>query len=60
MGKTILAVDDEADILVIIEHHLQKNGYDVIRAETGEKAVELARERKPDLILLDLMLPETV
>ena len=57
MGKTILAVDDEEDILEIIEHHLQKNGYDVIRAETGEKAVQLAQERLPDLILLALMLP---
>ena len=58
MAKRILAVDDEADLLEIIEHHLQKAHYDVVRAETGEDAVKLATTAEPDLILLDLMLPE--
>lgn len=58
MAKKILAVDDETDLLEIIEHHLQKAHYDVVRAETGEDAVRLARAEEPDLILLDLMLPE--
>ena len=57
MCKRILAVEDEKDILLIIEHHLQRGGYEVIRAETGEKAVELARTELPDLVLLDVMLP---
>jgi len=58
MAQTILAVDDEVDLLEIIEHHLQKACYNVIRAETGEDAVKLAQEAHPDLVLLDLMLPE--
>lgn len=58
MAKRILAVDDEADLLDIIEHHLQKANYEVLRAETGEDAVTIAKRDLPDLILLDLMLPE--
>jgi two-component system phosphate regulon response regulator PhoB len=55
--KNILVVDDEEDILDLIEYNLVKEGYTVLRAETGEAALKKARAKLPDLILLDLMLP---
>ena len=54
----ILVVDDEEPIANILEFNLKKEGYDVIVANDGEKAVELAFNDNPDLILLDLMLPK--
>ncbi len=53
----ILVVDDEEDILELIRFNLSREGYDVICATSGEKAIELARRDIPDLIVLDLMLP---
>ena len=53
----ILVVDDEESILELLEYNLTKQGYAVTRAETGEDGLKLARSLKPDLILLDLMLP---
>jgi two-component system alkaline phosphatase synthesis response regulator PhoP len=55
--EKIMVVDDEEDILELVRHHLAREGYQVICAATGEKAVEKARSEKPDLIVLDLMLP---
>lgn len=54
----VLVVDDEQPIAKILDFNLKKEGYDVIMAHDGEKAVELAFNEKPDLILLDLMLPK--
>lgn len=54
----ILVVDDEEPIAKILDFNLRKEGYDVIVANDGEKAVELAFSENPDLILLDLMLPK--
>ena len=54
----ILVVDDETPILELIKYNLQKEGFSVITAENGSKALEYARLDKPDLILLDLMLPD--
>lgn len=54
----ILVVDDEEPIAKILDFNLQKEGYEVIMAHDGEKAVELAFSENPDLILLDLMLPK--
>ena len=54
----ILVVDDEEPIAKILDFNLRKEGYDVIVANDGEKAVKLAFSEDPDLILLDLMLPE--
>lgn len=56
--KTILIVDDEKPIVDILVYNLQKEGYDTIEANDGETAVSLALEKKPDLILLDIMLPK--
>jgi two-component system alkaline phosphatase synthesis response regulator PhoP len=58
MGKAkILAVDDEEDILDLIDYNLAKEGYQVTRAESGEKALRKLLEEQPDLVILDLMLP---
>lgn len=56
--KTILIVDDEQPIVDILVHNLQSEGYDTIEANDGEKAIELAFDREPDLILLDIMIPK--
>ena len=55
--EKILVVDDEEDILELVKHHLVREGYRVVCAETGEKALTRAREASIDLIVLDLMLP---
>jgi two-component system alkaline phosphatase synthesis response regulator PhoP len=54
---TILAVEDEEDILELIRYNLEKEGYQVIGALSGEAARPLVAQKSPDLILLDLMLP---
>lgn len=53
----ILVVDDEQDLVKLIRYHLEKDGYKVITAFDGEDALFLARREKPELIILDLMLP---
>jgi two-component system, OmpR family, alkaline phosphatase synthesis response regulator PhoP len=53
----ILAVDDDADILELLQYNLQKDGYDVRTANNGKKAVEVAKEFVPDLVLMDIMMP---
>ncbi|GAB6933797.1 response regulator YycF [Calditerricola satsumensis] len=58
MRGRILVVDDERPIAEILKFSLEKEGYDVLLAFDGEEAVEKARRDKPDLILLDIMLPK--
>ncbi len=55
--QLILAIDDEQDILNLLRYNLEKENYQVLSATTGEIGLELARNKKPDLVLLDLMLP---
>ena len=55
--KTILVVDDEQKIVELLEHNLRREGYNVLEANDGVTAVEIAKEQRPDLILLDIMLP---
>ncbi len=57
MDKKILVVDDEKPIADILEFNLRKEGYDVHCAYDGNEAVEMVEELQPDLILLDIMLP---
>lgn len=57
-GYKILVVDDEPDILEILQYNLEKEGYVVRVASNGKKGVEEARDFLPDLILLDIMMPE--
>ena len=56
--KTILIVDDEKPIVDILVYNLQKEGYNTLEANDGVSAVEIATSQKPDLILLDIMLPK--
>ena len=56
--KTILIVDDEKPIVDILVYNLQKEGYNTLEANDGVTAVEIALDKKPDLILLDIMLPK--
>jgi len=55
--EKILIVDDERDILELVRINLEREGYQVLCAESGEKALELARSARPDMVVLDLMLP---
>jgi len=55
--ETILVVEDEEDIRELLKYNLEKEGYQVFGAATGEAALKNVRDRLPDLILLDLMLP---
>lgn len=58
MKNLILVVDDEKAIVDILDFNLKRDGYDVIRAYDGETGLKLFREKKPDLILLDIMMPK--
>lgn len=58
MVQKILIVDDEANIVDILKYNLEKEGFSTIAAYDGEKGLELATNAKPDLVLLDLMLPK--
>ncbi len=57
-GNKILVVDDETDILNLLDYNLKKAGFDVLLARDGPEAIECARDRRPDLIVLDIMLPD--
>lgn len=58
MEKTILIVEDETNIVDILSFNLEREGYNTIEAYDGQTGLQLAREQNPDLILLDLMLPQ--
>lgn len=55
--ENVLIVDDEEDVLELVRYNLNKNGYRVQTATTGEEALTKARAKLPNLIILDLMLP---
>ena len=56
--KKILVVDDEEDILEFLSYNLEKEGANVYTANNGLAAIDIAKKKKPDLILLDVMMPE--
>lgn len=58
MTRRILVIDDEAVLAETIAYNLEQAGYEVLTAVDGASALEMARREKPDLIILDLMLPE--
>ena len=58
VGRKILIVEDEQDIAQLVQHYLQKEGFRSVTATSGVEAVKKVKEEKPDLIVLDLMLPE--
>jgi DNA-binding response OmpR family regulator len=58
MGKSVLVVDDEARLVSLVRGYLEQEGYTVFSATNGREALFVAREQRPDLIVLDLMMPE--
>ncbi len=58
MSKTILVVDDEERLVSLVKTYLEREGFRVATAKDGRQALFIAREQKPDLIILDLMMPE--
>jgi DNA-binding response OmpR family regulator len=58
MRHSILSVDDERDVTELLRFHFTKAGYEVLTASSGREAIEIIRCRRPDLVLLDLMLPD--
>lgn len=58
MNRTILVVDDDHKIVDLVALYLRRDGYSVLTAHDGREALELARRKHPDLIVLDLLLPE--
>lgn len=57
MAKAILVADDDPDILSIVAMCLETQGYRVLKASNGREAVDMAREHRPDLVLMDMMMP---
>ena len=58
MARSVLLVDDEANIALSLEFTMSRAGYEVRTVADGEAALEAARERRPDLVLLDVMMPK--
>jgi two-component system OmpR family response regulator len=58
MTDKLLIVEDDVNLLETIRYNLRKEGYDIATASDGEQALEVARKEKPDLIILDIMLPK--
>ena len=58
MSKTIMVVDDEARLVNLVKAYLEQGGFRVVTARNGREALFIARQEKPDLILLDIMMPE--
>ena len=58
MSKTILVVDDKASLRRLVREYLSEEGFRVLTADNGSHALSVARQSKPDLILLDIMMPE--
>ena len=58
MAKTIMVVDDEMRLVSVVEAYLEQEGFRVVKASNGREALFVAREEKPDLIILDVMMPE--
>ncbi len=58
MNRTVLVVDDDRKIVELVSLYLKRDGYTVLPAYDGYEALEIARRKRPDLLVLDLMLPE--
>ncbi|OYD08396.1 response regulator transcription factor [Paludifilum halophilum] len=58
MDKKVLVVDDEPSIVKLVQFNLEKEGYQVVVATDGQRALSKVKQEKPDLVVLDLMLPE--
>jgi DNA-binding response OmpR family regulator len=58
MAKTILVVDDEQRLVSVVKAYLEQEGFRVVTASNGREAIHVARQEKPDLIILDIMMPD--
>ena len=58
MAKKILVVDDKAELRTLLKQYLTQEGFEIVTASNGQEALFVARHEKPDLILLDIMMPE--
>lgn len=58
MAKRILVVDDKKEIRTLLKDYMTQEGYDIVEASDGKEALTIARHEKPDLIILDIMMPE--
>jgi DNA-binding response OmpR family regulator len=58
MAKTVMVVDDEMRLVSVVEAYLEQEGFKVVKASNGREALFVARQEKPDLIILDVMMPE--
>lgn len=58
MSKTVMVVDDEARLVSLVKAYLEQGGFRVVTAKNGREALFVARQEQPDLILLDIMMPE--
>lgn len=57
--KKILLIEDDVDLFALLKYNLEKEGFQMVGAQTGKGAVELCRRERPDLIILDIMLPDS-
>ena len=57
MAKTVVAVDDEVQVRELVSTILEENGYIALLAENGEEAMDLVRQNRPDLIIMDILMP---
>ena len=57
--KKILLIEDDADLFALLKYNLEKEGFQMVGAQTGRGAVELCRRERPDLAILDIMLPDS-
>ena len=59
MKKKIALIEDESDIFGLLKYNLEKEGYLLVGSQTGKGAIELCRRERPDLVILDIMLPDS-
>ncbi len=57
--KKIVLIEDDADLYSLIQYNLEKEGFAMVGSQTGKNAIELCRRERPDLIILDIMLPDS-
>src|SRR5271155_1940149 len=57
--KKIVLIEDDADLYALIQYNLEKEGFGMVGSQTGRGAIELCRRERPDLVLLDIMLPDS-
>ncbi len=57
-NRSLLVIDDDPDLCGMLEHLFKERGFDVVTASDGEEGLRLSRERRPDLIILDILMPK--